>query len=156
MKKRYYIAYGSNLNVRQMRFRCPGARIIGTSVIQGYELLFKGSRTGSYLTIEPKEGESVPVAVWETTAEDEARLDRYEGFPAFYYKAEMVLPVKGIRTGKIRNRRVYVYIMHEERLPGVPTESYMMTCLEGYADFGFDRNILMNAYRNSGGCYDED
>ena len=62
MEKRYYIAYGSNLNIPQMRMRCPGARIIGTSVIEGYRLLFKGSRTGSYLTIEPQEGASVPVA----------------------------------------------------------------------------------------------
>ncbi|MGN1231560.1 MAG: gamma-glutamylcyclotransferase, partial [Anaerotignum sp.] len=28
--KKYYIAYGSNLNVRQMKFRCPTARIVGT------------------------------------------------------------------------------------------------------------------------------
>ena len=25
MEKRYYIAYGSNLNIRQMRMRCPSA-----------------------------------------------------------------------------------------------------------------------------------
>lgn len=42
MSKRYYIAYGSNLNIPQMRMRCPGARIIGTSVIDDYQLLFKG------------------------------------------------------------------------------------------------------------------
>ena len=86
MEKRYYIAYGSNLNVRQMRMRCPSARIIGTSVLKDYELLFKGSKTGSYLTVEKKSGVSVPVAVWEVTAEDEKALDRYEGFPNFYYK----------------------------------------------------------------------
>ena len=56
MEKRYYIAYGSNLNVRQMRMRCPSARIIGTSVLKDYELLFKGSKTGSYLTVEKKSG----------------------------------------------------------------------------------------------------
>ena len=56
MEKRYYIAYGSNLNVRQMRMRCPTARIIGTSVLKDYELLFKGSKTGSYLTVEKKPG----------------------------------------------------------------------------------------------------
>ena len=61
MNKRYYIAYGSNLNVYQMRFRCPNARIIGTAVMPDYELLFKGSKTGSYLTIEPKDGSSVPL-----------------------------------------------------------------------------------------------
>ena len=61
--KRYYIAYGSNLNIPQMRMRCPGARITGTSVIEDYELLFKGSKTDSYLTIEPKAGASVPVEI---------------------------------------------------------------------------------------------
>lgn len=84
--KRYYIAYGSNLNIRQMRIRCPHARVIGTAVINDYELLFKGSRTGAYLTIEPKEGGEVPVVVWEVTESDEAALDRYEGYPVFYYK----------------------------------------------------------------------
>lgn len=149
MEKRYYIAYGSNLNIRQMKMRCPSARIIGTSEIPDYELLFKGSKTGSYLTVEPKAGESVPVAVWETTEEDEAALDRYEGFPAFYYKAEMKLPIKGIRTGKIRNRRVYVYIMHEDRPHGVPSGYYVCTCLEGYLDFGFDEEVLLKAVENS-------
>ena len=102
MKKRYYIAYGSNLNIRQMRMRCPSARIIGISEIPEYELLFKGSKTGFYLTIEPKKGSRVPVAAWEVSAEDEQALDRYEGFPTFYYKKEMLLPIKGIRSGKIR------------------------------------------------------
>lgn len=105
MQKRYYIAYGSNLNIRQMKFRCPTARIIGTATLPDYELLFKGSKTGSYLTVEPKKGKSVPVAVWETTEADEAALDRYEGFPTFYYKAEMELPIIGIRTGKVRKER---------------------------------------------------
>lgn len=63
MDKRYYIAYGSNLNVRQMRMRCPSARIIGTSTLRDYELIFKGSKTGSYLTIEKCEGGTVPVVV---------------------------------------------------------------------------------------------
>lgn len=149
MEKRYYIAYGSNLNIRQMRMRCPSAQIIGTSEIPNYELLFKGSRTGSYLTIEPKAGMSVPVAVWETTAADEAALDRYEGFPAFYYKAEMTLPIKGIRSGKVRKRKVYVYIMHEDRPIGIPSWHYVQTCIEGYNSFGFDENILFRAVENS-------
>ena len=60
MEKRYYIAYGSNLNLRQMKMRCPTAKVMGTSVIKDYELLFKGSLTGAYLTIEPKKGSEVP------------------------------------------------------------------------------------------------
>ena len=149
MKRKYYIAYGSNLNKEQMRFRCPQAEIIGTSEIKDYELLFKGSQTGSYLTIERKKGGSVPVAVWATTAADEASLDRYEGFPTFYYKAEMELPVKSIHTGKVQNRKCYVYIMHENRHLGSPSEFYAHTCLDGYRDFDFDEKILMKAIKNS-------
>lgn len=149
MKRRYYIAYGSNLNTEHMRFRCPQAEIIGTSEIKDYELLFKGSQTGSYLTVEKKKGGSVPVAVWATTDADEASLDRYEGFPTFYYKAEMELPVKDISTGKIQNRKCYVYIMHEDRQLGSPSKFYVRTCLDGYRDFGFDEKILMKTIKNS-------
>ena len=145
MKKKYYIAYGSNLNLPQMRVRCPNARTIGTSVIDGYQLLFKGSKTGSYLTIEPKEGGKVPVVVWEVTESDEKELDRYEGYPTFYYKKTMTLDVKGIRTGKIRRKEAFVYIMHEERKLGSPSSYYVRTCLAGYQTFGFDEKYLYDA-----------
>ena len=32
-----YIAYGSNLSVRQMAHRCPDARIIGMAAIQDWK-----------------------------------------------------------------------------------------------------------------------
>ena len=149
MKKRYYLAYGSNLNVHQMMYRCPTARIIGTAVIPDYQLLFKGSKTGSYLTIEPKEGSSVPVAVWSVENLDERRLDAYEGYPRFYYKKEMRLPITGIKTGTVRLRDAFVYIMHEERRLGTPSDFYLQTCIEGYHNFGFDPNVLFEAYRYS-------
>ena len=149
MSKRYYIAYGSNLNIPQMRMRCSGARIIGTSVIEDYQLLFKGSKTGSYLTIEPMEGSEVPVVIWEVTETDEKALDRYEGYPNFYYKKEMTLDIKGIRTEKVRRRDAFVYIMHEERELGIPSWYYVNTCLDGYRAFGFDEKYLFDAIRIS-------
>ena len=149
MSKRYYIAYGSNLNIPQMRMRCPDARIIGTSVIEDYQLLFKGSKTGSYLTIEPMEGAEVPVVIWEVTETDEKALDRYEGYPNFYYKKEMTLDIKGIRTGKVRRRDAFAYIMHEERELGIPSWYYVNTCLDGYRAFGFDEKYLFDAIRIS-------
>lgn len=150
-KRRYYLAYGSNLNIRQMGARCPKARIIGTAEIPDYQLLFKGSRTGAYLTIEKKAGAAVPVAVWEVTADDEASLDMYEGFPNFYYKKEMTVTVKGIMSGKTRRRKAFVYIMHEERRLGLPSPTYVKTCAEGYKNFGFNPDFLREAIRVSGG-----
>ena len=149
MAKRYYIAYGSNLNIPQMRMRCPGARIIGTSVIPDYELLFKGSKTGSYLTIEPWEGGRVPVAVWEVTAAHERSLDRYEGYPVFYYKADMELAVTLAGTGEVKTLPGFVYMMYADRPLGTPSNSYFVTCAQGYRSFGFDPCILLDAYTNS-------
>lgn len=147
--KRYYIAYGSNLNLSQMRFRCPTAEVRGTTLLKGWELLFKGSGTGSYLTIERRDGGEVPAVVWEVTAEDEKALDLYEGYPSFYYKHEIRVRYKGIRTGRYRTVTAFAYIMHEERPVGIPSCMYMRTCLEGYRTFGFDRAVLFRAYTRS-------
>lgn len=95
MKRKLYIAYGSNMDTEQMALRCPSARFIGISEINGYELLFKGSKTGSYATIEKKEDEKVPVVVWEIMERDEKRLDWYEGFPLFYYKEDISVSMEG-------------------------------------------------------------
>ena len=149
MAKRYNIAYGSNLNVWQMLKRCPAARIIGTGEVPDYRLMYKGSKTGAYLTIEPCEGFSVPVACWEVTAEDEAALDRYEGFPKFYRKVEMELPIKGIRSGRTRRRTVFAYVMTEGRAFGIPSRFYIDICREGYRAFGFDEKFLLEALQFS-------
>lgn len=47
----YYIAYGSNLNVEQMKLRCPGAKVYKKALMKGWKLTFR--RT--YLNIEPDE-----------------------------------------------------------------------------------------------------
>lgn len=146
---KYYIAYGSNLNIPQMKHRCPDARIVGTATIKDYRLMFKGSKTGSYLTIEKEEGCEVPVAVWSVSESDELSLDRYEGYPDFYYKREMDLHIKGIRTGKIYQRKAFVYIMHEDRELGIPSKLYVQTCLEGYRAFGFDKSKILEAINYS-------
>ena len=146
---KYYLAYGSNLNVRQMARRCPTAKPVGTSVIRDYELLFKGSKTGAYLTIEKKKGGTVPVAVWEVTDNDEKRLDVYEGYPNFYYKTEMKLPVKFTENGKTKTITAFVYIMHEDRPLEIPSRQYVNTCADGYMDFGFGLKYLEIALNTS-------
>lgn len=144
--KRYYLAYGSNLYAPQMRYRCPTARLMGTAVIKDYRLLFKESKTGAYLTIEPKQGAEVPVAVWEIKAEDERSLDRYEGYPKYYYKKEFQVTVKGIKTGRLRVRTAFAYILDESRAVGIPSIKYLNVCLAGYRKFGFNTRNLFDAY----------
>ena len=140
--KKYYIAYGSNLNIRQMKMRCPTAEIVGTALIPGYELLFKGGFGCAYLTVEPKPGVCAPVGVWAVEPEDERSLDRYEGYPGLYYKKNMTVTVKDIDTAEERTVKAFVYIMHEEHKCSVPSWSYLQTCIDGYRDFGFNEAAL--------------
>ena len=146
--KKYYLAYGSNLDVYQMKRRCQTAKPVGTAMLNGYELLYKGSKTGAYLTIEKAKGGKVPVAVWEVTAADELRLDRYEGYPTFYYKKDMEVKVT-LANGKTKKPPAFVYIMHDERKLGIPSQAYIRTCEIGYMIFGFDRKYLNDALDRS-------
>lgn len=141
--KRKYIAYGSNLNVEQMKYRCPNARELCTGVIKGYQLLFKGSQSGNYLTIEPNENYEVPVVIWEVTEACEHALDNYEGFPTFYRKE--TIPVE-TENGVIED--AFAYIMNGHTL-GAPTDRYFRTCLTGYRTFGFNPEILVQAVNDS-------
>ena len=51
-----YVAYGSNLNKQQMRHRCPSAKPVYTGYLNNWELIYRGSKTGSYATIRRKKG----------------------------------------------------------------------------------------------------
>jgi len=76
-------------------------------------------------------------------------LDRYEGYPKYYYKKEFQVTVTGIKTGKKRERTAFAYILDENRPSGVPSMSYVMTCLLGYRNFGFDSKQLLHAIDES-------
>lgn len=143
MKKSYYVAYGSNLHLGQMAYRCPDATVVGTTVLENWRLMFKGSKSGNYATIEPCIGESVPVAVWEVSKRDEANLDRYEGYPVFYYKQSLPLVVNGEAL------EAFVYIMNDHAVVGYPSQSYIHTLEHGYETFDFNKNVLRAALKRS-------
>lgn len=154
-KDRLYIAYGSNLNLKQMGRRCPTAEIIGTTSLRGWRLMFRGGCRNAVATIEQKPGCTVPVLIWRLQPGDEHNLDIYEGWPHLYRKETLRITVN--------RQRVYamVYIMNEERHPyGTPSKGYFDTILEGYKDSGFNDGCLRHAVLDSaeeekknGRCY---
>ena len=50
MDKKLYIAYGSNLNIKQMANRCPTAKVVGASMLKDWRLLFRGAHAGAVAT----------------------------------------------------------------------------------------------------------
>ncbi|MFR3411141.1 MAG: gamma-glutamylcyclotransferase family protein [Coprococcus sp.] len=41
MKDRYYFAYGSNMNLEQMKYRCPAAEVVENVRLENYRLAFR-------------------------------------------------------------------------------------------------------------------
>lgn len=146
-KERLYIAYGSNLNLEQMKHRCPTAEVVGTSVLRGWQLRFRGGAYSTVATIERIKGSEVPVLIWRLQPRDELALDYYEGIPVFYRKETMRITVNEKRV------RALIYIMNEEGLPyGSPSARYLNTILDGYKSAGFDADILQKAVDNCKGA----
>ena len=144
MPMTYYLAYGSNLDINRMEKRCPYAVAVGTTTIPGYRMLFKHSRTGNYSTIEQDSNCTVPAAVWRISAYDEALLDRYEGFPKYYYKKHFTVPVWNLNGNRMKKSKDCIaYVMHEERLLGEPSVDYFELLLNGYRDWGFNEETLI-------------
>ena len=133
-----YIAYGSNLNLKQMKHRCPAAIVVGKSTLEGYKMSFRGSILGGVATVEADKGSSVPVLVWRISPKDEAALDRYEGVPRLYRKEMWPVEVDG------KTSYALIYIMNEGYPIRRPTSNYYQTILEGYQSAGFDPEVLNN------------
>ena len=135
--KRYYIAYGSNLSESQMAMRCPTAKVVGTSILKDWRLLFDGPAS-----IEKKEGYTVPILIWEIQPSDEQSLDRYEGYPSYYRKEMLQVEV----NGEIIEAMVYIMNTKREAKPSV---GYYRVLSAGYDAFGFDKQILEKALGES-------
>ncbi len=110
-----YIAYGSNLNIPQMRIRCPGARIIGTSVIPDYEAAVQGEQEPALPHHRTEgRGQAFPGGGMEVGEDDELHLTTtravqfllqgrdgatYQGHPL-----RQGSPPQGVRLHHVRER----------------------------------------------------
>ena len=121
-----YVAYGSNLNVQQMSYRCPGATVAFTGYLINWKLLYRGSHTGSYATVKRQKGSKA--------------LDLYEGYPRFYKKRNVFVRLKnGTR------KKAMIYLLPDSATAGRPSGRYVKTVLQGYKDMGFDTDYLYDS-----------
>lgn len=142
MEKPLYFAYGSNINLDQMRYRCPDATVYGQAVLDNYDLRFRGSGVA---TVEPKEGACVYGLLWELTDKCEASLDRYEGYPRLYIKQTLE-----VRTFDGQRVPVMAYIMNPELhlKPSLPPRDYYLGIKAGYEQNGLPVGCLKYAFKN--------
>ena len=132
-KPMLYVAYGSNINLTQMAFRCPHSKVVGTAMVKGWELEFRG-----VATIVPKPDTEVPVLLWELDPRDISALNRYEGFPHLYRQQEIEVETEnGTAKGM-------VYLMNRGQI-SPPSQGYLQTIWDGYKANGMDTSYLLEA-----------
>ena len=126
-----YSAYGANLNLAEMKFRCPDARPVKRLILQNWELGFSG-----VATIRPRPGSHVHGALWQLTKACEDSLDVFEGNPSLYRK--IWLEQGGIEF--------MAYVMNRTD-PRRPSQGYLDTITEGYRDWRLPvANLLATAH----------
>jgi len=128
-----YGAYGSNMNMDQMAYRCPDAEPAGTILLKDHKLVFRG-----VADIAMQEQAHVPIGLWRITERCEKALDKYEGFPNLY--------------GKIYQQTdeglVMLYTMNRPQIYP-PTNGYLSSIIMGYEDFMADYTYLEEAVAHS-------
>ena len=83
-----YFAYGSNMNHKQMKTRCPSAKFIGCESLKNFEYYIDCRGVAS---LKPKYGATVSGVIWNIQdSSDWERLDRYEGVTSGIYQRHAI------------------------------------------------------------------
>lgn len=135
-KPAYYFAYGSNMDMEQMRRRCPDAKCIDTAVLHGWK--FALDEVG-YATVVLEAGASVPGLLWMLTDADEAELDTYEGVRYNCYE-KVTLSVVPKRAYEPTQALVYVSLRGANE--GARVQGYLERIVHAAAHAGFGRSYL--------------
>ena len=128
-----YFAYGANLNLESMAYRCPAAKLVGKAVAYGKKRVFRHVAD----VVKGTGKDLVEGAIWEITPECEAALDRFEGYPRLYTKKQV--RVWSDADGKYVLAMIYVMTSPKRPL-GAPSTSYFNTISTGLEDVGWGRN----------------
>ncbi|HET9621795.1 MAG TPA: gamma-glutamylcyclotransferase family protein [Kofleriaceae bacterium] len=141
-----YFAYGSNLDERQMRARCPSAGAPVRATLDHHVLVFGGRSStwgGAVANIVPARGAQVEGLIYQIDREDVLVLDQYEGHPIMYERAQRLV----VDAAK-RRRRVAVYVLRDRAFRiGAPPARYFDVLARAYVRYGFDLQPLLAAAR---------
>ena len=128
-----YFAYGSNLNLFQMKRRCKDSVFLKKYELKGYKLNFRSKYRAA--DIEKSKKSIVPGALFEISKSDEKKLDVYEDFPILYKKLYFTY----------YNKTVMTYIMVNKTEFRYPTERYLNVVKQGYKDCKLNFEYLTKA-----------
>ena len=124
----YYFAYASNLNMDQMKERCPKSKPMFTATLYNYRIVFTGwSRKwrGATATIRPFRGEKIRGGIYDVDEKCLQRLDKYEG--NIYQRINI--------TGNNEDNEpveAVTYINNSQATESKPSRDYLAVIRRGY------------------------
>lgn len=123
----YHFAYGANLDSQKMSTRCPNAKLIGKAILPRHQSFINSRGVASVI---PSPSHWVEGIIWVLAAEDEERLDGFEGVEVGLY------------------RKAWLTVQRDD---GEPLEAlvYLGTSTErGESRAGYLEGIIRNATRH--------
>ena len=143
-----YFAYGSNLDLPQMKRRCPSSELISKGSLPDYRLTFNKFSSGwggGVADVIQDQGSKVWGLVFELSDTDLERLDRYEGYhkdcTSLYERWKTVIDTP---NGQVSD--VWVYTVVEKQKFVKPTLGYLQIIKDATKKWNFPKTYLMLAY----------
>ena len=121
-----YFSYGSNMNVKQMDYRCPGAQPVALAGINNFEFFINSRGVAS---IKPAVGKVCHGILWRLTDEHWETLDQYEGVARGLYSRVKIKPL-------VNDKEILctTYIARD-KTRGLPQPGYLEEIIKGAAHF---------------------
>jgi len=136
-----YFAYGSNLDLAQMKIRCPSSELISKGSLSDYRLTFNRYSSGwggGVADVIQGKGSEVWGLVFELSNSDLKRLDSYEGCyndqTSLYERWKAV-----INTPKGQISDVWVYTVVEKQKFVQPTLEYLQIIKDAAVRWNFPK-----------------
>ena len=137
-----YFAYGSNLDLPQMKRRCPSSKLISKGTLPGYRLTFNRFSSGwggGVADVIQDQDSKVWGLVFEISDSDLERLDRYEGYhkdqTSMYERWKAVIDTP---NGQISD--VWVYTVVEKQKFIQPTLEYLQIIKDAAVRWNFPKD----------------
>src|SRR5210317_1520733 len=130
-----YFAYGSNLNLFQMKRRCKDSIFLKKINLKDFRLTFRSKYRAA--DIEPKKNSTVPGGLFNISKSDEKKLDVYEDYPSLYRKFYFTYYGKKVMTYTMVNKTPFRF----------PTERYLNIVKKGYKNCKLEKKYLANALK---------
>jgi gamma-glutamylcyclotransferase (GGCT)/AIG2-like uncharacterized protein YtfP len=138
-----YFAYGSNLDPRQLRGRCPSARFVAVAKLPDHRLAFtryaKDRGCGTCDGV-PEAGHDIWGVVFDISEADLGRMDESEGYQPGRPLSENAYireQREVCRDGKAGEpMRVWLYFANRQPNPPFPNLAYKQQLVEGARFWG--------------------